>query len=164
VKGINLAKSINYEFSSYRTFKLLNKEYTMKTLINDIDFVRSLQILIDLLKFDVDLREKNKSFTQKEKRLIKQHELSDHYHKTNDCYFKFNKDLKQFFDDSEWFLVVKNMICGNKDINSSLEELESNINPIIEFGKKVDENYDHVRIKLSRCKKYYHDDKKSRTY
>ena len=160
VKGINLAKTINYKFSSYHNFKLLNKEYTMKTLIDNMDFVKSLQFLIDLLKFDVDLRDKSKSFTLKDKKLINQYDLSDHYHKTNDCYFKFNKDLKKFFDHSEWFLVVKNIICGNKDINSSLEELISNIIPIIDFGKKVDENYDHVKAKLIRCKRFYHNEGK----
>ena len=95
---------------------------------------------------------------------MKQHELSSHYYKTNDCYFKFNKDLKQFFDDSEWVNVVKDIICVNKELNYSLEELKTNISPTVVFGKEVQGNYEEIRNKLNRCKRLYHDNKKYQHY
>ena len=96
-------------------------------MLDNIDFIKSLEFLIDLLDFDESLRAQNKSFTLKDKKLMNQHALFDHYRKTNDCYFKFNKDLNQFFDNTEWFNVVKDIICGNKKLDYSLEALESNI-------------------------------------
>jgi len=56
------------------------------------------------------------------------------------------------------------MICGNINLDYSLKELEIKITPIIEFGKKVDDNYTDIKSKLSRCKREYHNGKKSRTY
>jgi hypothetical protein len=153
-------KIFNFEFLSYSNFKILGIDYTFIELLDNIEVMKCLQFLLDLLNFDERLRRNNKSFTLKDKKLMKQHGLSNHYYKTNDCYFKFNKDLKQFFDDSEWFTIVKDIICGNRELNFSFNELEFNISPTLEFGKEVDENYDDIRKKLSRCKSFYHHDKR----
>ena len=150
----------NIKFLLYSNFKILGINYTFRELLDNIDVIKSLEFLINLLNFDKSLRDQNKSFTLKDKKLMNQHELSDHYRKTNDCYFKFNKDLKLFFDDSEWFNVVKDIICGNKKLEYSLETLESNISPTLEFGKKINENYNEIKTQLSRCKRFYHDSKK----
>ena len=56
------------------------------------------------------------------------------------------------------------MICGRRSIPYSFDELVSNITPILDFGKKVKENYEDVKTKLSRCKRFYHNGKRSRTY
>jgi len=161
---INFNDEWRYEFESYVNFKILGISYTFKELLENIDIIMSLEFLIKLLDFDETLRRTNKSFTMKDKRLMKQHDLSSHFYKTNDCYFKFNKDLKQFFDSSEWFNVVKDIICGDRSLDYSLEELKSNISSTLSFGEEVQNNYDTIRQKLSRCKRFYHNEEKSRTY
>ncbi len=143
------SKVTNIEFLSYSNFKILGVYYTFKVLLDDIEILKSLQLLIDLLNFDEQLRNTSKNFTQKDKNLMKQHKLSNHYYKTNDCYFKYNKDLKQFFDNSEWVDVVKDIICGDKILKYSLKELEDNILPILDFGRKVEENYDEIKANLN---------------
>lgn len=156
LKVIKLYGTIKFEFLSYTNFKIFGIDYTFKELLDNINIIKSIELLMNLLRFDDMLRRNNKSFILKDKKLMKQHDLSDHYYKTNDCYFKFNKDLKKFFDDSEWFTIVKDIICGNRELCYSLEELDLNISPTLEFGKKVYENYDDIKKKLSRCKRFYH--------
>lgn len=151
-------------FLTNTSYIILGVSYTFTELINNIEIIKSLEFLVDLLDFDTRLRNTYKSFGCKDKGLMKQHKLASHYFKTNDCYFKFNKDLKQFFDDSEWFNVVKDIICTNKELTYSFKQLQSCITPIINFGKKVEENYDEIKHDLSIRKRHYHNGKKSRTY
>ena len=151
-------------FLSNESYIILGVSYTFRELINNVQIMKSLQFLIDLLNFDKNLRNTYKSFGCKDKGLMKQHKLASHYFKTNDCYFKFNKDLKQFFDDSEWFNVVKDIICGDRELVYSFGQLQSYITPIIKFGKKVEENYDEIKYDLSIRKRHYHNGKRSRTY
>lgn len=157
-------KEFYFEFLSYQKFIILGVTYTFRELIDNIEIIKSLQFLLELLDFDRDLRNKYKSFGCKDKGLMKQHRLASHYFKTNDCYIKFNKDLKQFFDNSEWFNVVKDIICGNRELTYSFKELQKYIIPIINFGEKVLENYEEIRHDLSIRKRHYHNGKKSRTY
>lgn len=156
-------KEFNYQFLSYSNFKILGVDYNIRELLDNINIIKSIKNLVDLLKFDEKLRNKNKCFSQKDKNLINQHKLSAHYYKTNDCYFKFNKDLKIIFDNTEWFNVVKDIICGNEKLNN-FGCLASNIKDTLQFGEKVYENYDDILSKLSRCKRFYHNKQKSRTY
>lgn len=151
-------------FLTNTPYIILGVSYTFGELINNIEIMKSLQFLVDLLDFDRNLRNKYKSFGCKDKGLMKQHKLASHYFKTNDCYIKFNKDLKQFFDDSEWFNVVKDIICGNRELTYSFKKLQIYITPIINFGEKVLENYEEIRHDLSVRKRYYHNGKTSRTY
>lgn len=164
LKLVNDQGILKIEYSSYLNFKILGVDYNFRELLENIELIKSLSLLINLLKFDESLRNTSKCFTQKDKTLMRQHKLSSHYYKTNDCYFKFNKDLKQFFDNSEWFDVVKDIICGDKTLEYSLDELKTNIDPILEFGRKVEENYDEIKSDLSIQKREYHNGKKSRTY
>lgn len=150
----------DYKFTSYSNFKILGVDYTFSQLLDNIELIKSLKILVDLLDFDERLRNISKSFTQKDKTLMKQHKLSNHYYKTVDCYFKFNKDLKKFFNFSEWFSIVNDIICGDQILQYSLDELEDNIRQILDFGREVEINYQEIKTDLSICKKRYHDKKK----
>jgi hypothetical protein len=144
------------EFKSYDKFVILGKEFTISELIDNIQRLMILDNLINLLKFDSELRFVNKSFTQKDLKLLNQHKLASHWYKTNDCYFKFNKDLKKFFNDTKWFIVVRDILYGNVKCNYTLSELEVNINPILEFGVKVEEHYEAIRSNLCKCKREFH--------
>jgi len=157
VREISSKSEFHYTFTSYTNFKILNIDYDFRELLDNIEIIKSLELLIKLLDFDNRLRRLSKSFSQKDKTLMNQHKLSRHFYKTNDCYFKFNKDLKKFFDNTEWFNKVKNIICGKIKLEYSYNYLKSNINEILDFGEKVNDNYEEIKGDLSQCKRKYHD-------
>jgi hypothetical protein len=123
-------------------------------MIENIESLMILDRLISLLEFDAVLVATKKSFKGKDKLLISNDKDNNtHFHKTEDCYQKFNSDLKEILGASQWFTVVKDMICGQTKL-LSMDKLVA-VNNAVEFGNKVLENYDEVRSRLTQRKRAY---------
>ena len=52
LKVIKSPEITNFEFPSYSNFKILDVDYTFRELLDNIELIKSLQILISLLDFD----------------------------------------------------------------------------------------------------------------